>query len=47
VIAIAKSLGISEPSELPLTQETHTVRIQGSKMLIDKANGDWGRTRRS
>jgi len=42
VIAIAKSLGISEPSELPLTQETHTVRIQGSKMLIDKANGDLG-----
>ncbi len=42
VIAIARSLGITTASELPLTQETHTMRIQGSKMLIDQARGDLG-----
>ncbi|HMI32066.1 MAG TPA: hypothetical protein VK527_10030, partial [Candidatus Limnocylindrales bacterium] len=42
VIAIARSLGLSERSEIPLTQETHTVRIQGNKLLIDQARGDLG-----
>jgi hypothetical protein len=42
VIAIARALGLSEPSEIPFTQLTHTVRIQGSKMLIDQAGGDLG-----
>jgi len=42
VIAIARTLGLAEPSEIPFTQLTHTVRIQGSKMLIDQAGGDVG-----
>jgi hypothetical protein len=42
VIAIARALGLSEPSEIPFTQLTHSVRIQGSKMLIDQAGGDLG-----
>ncbi len=42
VIAIARTLGLAEPSEIPFTQLTHTVRIQGSKMLIDQAGGDLG-----
>ncbi len=42
VIAVARALGISTGSEVPLTQETHTVRIQGDKMLIDQARGDLG-----
>ncbi len=42
VIAIARALGITTGSDLPLTQETHTVRIQGSKMFIDQARGDLG-----
>jgi hypothetical protein len=42
VIAVARALGISTGSDLPLTQETHSVRIQGNKMLIDQARGDLG-----
>jgi len=42
VMAIARTLGLSEPSEIPFTRLTHTVRIQGSKMLIDQAGGDLG-----
>jgi hypothetical protein len=42
VIAVARALGLSETSEVPFSQLTHTVRIQGSKMLIDQANGDLG-----
>jgi len=42
VIAIARAVGLSEPSEIPFTRLTHTVRIQGSKMLIDQAGGDLG-----
>ncbi len=42
VIAVARALGISTGSEIPFTQETHTVRILGSKMLIDQARGDLG-----
>jgi hypothetical protein len=42
VIAIARALGLNEPSEIPLTQATQSVRIMGSKMLIDQARGDLG-----
>ncbi|HXL15537.1 MAG TPA: AsmA-like C-terminal region-containing protein [Methylomirabilota bacterium] len=42
VIAVARALGISTGPEIPLTQETHTVRIQGNKMLIEQARGDLG-----
>ncbi|HZI89729.1 MAG TPA: hypothetical protein VFD83_04680, partial [Candidatus Polarisedimenticolia bacterium] len=42
VVAVAQALGITLPAELPLTQATHTVRIAGSRLLIDKANGDLG-----
>src|SRR5262249_13586746 len=42
VVAVAKALGLNAPEELPLTQATHTVRIMGSKMLIDQAKGDLG-----
>ncbi len=42
VIAVARALGISMGSEVPFSQETHTVRILGNKMLIDQARGDLG-----
>ena len=42
VLAVARTLGISTGSEVPFTQETHTVRIQGNRMLIDQARGDLG-----
>jgi len=42
IVAITRALGLSERTEIPLTQETHSVRIQGSKMLIDSAKGDLG-----
>jgi hypothetical protein len=42
VIAIARSLGITQASEVPVSQETHIIRILGNKMVIDKASGDLG-----
>jgi len=42
VIAIARSLGISQASDVSVSQETHTIRILGNKMVIDKASGDLG-----
>jgi len=42
VIGIARSLGISQASDVPVSQETHTIRILGNKMVIDKASGDLG-----
>ncbi len=42
LVAVARALGINQSSEIPLTKVVHTVRIQGTKMLIDKANGDLG-----
>jgi len=42
LVAITHALGLSERTEIPLTQETHSVRILGSKMLIDSAKGDLG-----
>ena len=42
VIAIARSLGISQASDVPVSRETHTIRILGNKMVIDKASGDLG-----
>jgi hypothetical protein len=42
VIAVARSLGLPERTEMPVTEETHTVRIIGSKMVIDQARGDLG-----
>ena len=42
IIAIARSLGITQASDVPVSQETHTIRILGQKMIIDKAQGDLG-----
>ena len=42
MVAVARALGLNQSSEVPLTKVAHTVRIQGTKMLIDKANGDLG-----
>jgi hypothetical protein len=42
IVAITRALGLGERTEIPLTQETHSVRILGSKMLIDSAKGDLG-----
>ncbi len=42
VIAVARALGISTGSEVPFSQESHSVRILGNKMLIDQARGDLG-----
>ena len=42
VIGVTRALGLSDRTELPVTEETHTVRILGSKMVIDQARGDLG-----
>jgi hypothetical protein len=42
IIAIARSLGITQASDVPVSQETHTIRIMGHKMVIEKAQGDLG-----
>ena len=42
VVAVARALGISTGEELPFSQASHTVRILGSKLMIDQASGDLG-----
>jgi len=42
VIGVARSLGLPERTEMPVADETHTVRILGSKLVIDQARGDLG-----
>lgn len=42
LIAIARSLGITQQSDVPVTKASHTVRIVGNKLVIDQARGDLG-----